>query len=94
MSTYTVEITGEHPRTGEAMWCRHSDYQSYRDAADQSDIVHGRIVCGTGLSDCAAWEYAVASQGFTEDYNSWTAQDDDERAEYETGAAGEPTNAI
>ena len=41
--------------------------------------------------DEAAYRYAVASQGFVGSYDDWTAQDADERAEYELGAAGIPT---
>ena len=72
-------------------WTNHSEHESYRDAVDQADMVHGRVFCGTGLSDEAAWKWARDNQGFTGDYAEWTAQDDDERGEYELGAAGIPT---
>lgn len=67
-------------------WTTHSAHNSYRDAVDQAGMVGGRVV-----GDEAAWKYAVASQGCDLTYAEWTAQDDDERAEYEAGAAGEPT---
>lgn len=72
-------------------WTTHSTHDSYRDAADQADMVRGRVACESGLSDEAAWKYAVANQGCDLTYTEWTAQDDDERAEYEAGAAGEAT---
>lgn len=69
-------------------WTLHSTHDSYRDAVDQSDMIHGRVVCQTGMTDHDAWQYAVAEQGYGGDYDSWAAQDDDERAAYEAGANG------
>lgn len=69
-----------------AGWTTHSEHSSYRDAVDQSDMVHGRVLCSTGLPDRSAWEWASINQGFDGDYDAWTAMDDDERAEYEAGA--------
>ena len=72
-------------------WTRHSEWASYRDAVDQADMVHGRVITPGGGTDYAAWQYAVAAQGYADDYAAWQGQDDDERAEYEHGAAGIPT---
>ena len=92
MTTYTVEIQGEHPPTGEAMWYRHSAFRSYRDAVDQADLAHGRVIVGESgkgcMTDAEAHRWAVANQGFDGDYISWSNQDDEERSEYEDGAAG------
>ena len=68
-------------------WTRHSTHDSYRDAVDQSDMVHGRVVvAATGLSDMDAHSHAVAQQGFIGDYSDWQMLDDSERDEYEYGA--------
>lgn len=73
-------------------WTHHSTHDSYRDAVDQSDMVHGRVLCAaTGLLDESAWKYAVGEGIFSGDYASWTAMDDEERNEFELGAAGIPT---
>lgn len=73
-------------------WTQHSTHDSYRDAVDQADMVHGRVVvCATGLTDEAAWKWARDNQGFDGDFAAWQAQDDEDRAEYEDGAAGIPT---
>lgn len=69
-------------------WTLHSTCDTWRDAVDQADMVHGRIVCPTGLRDRDAWQYAVRQQGFAGDYDAWTSLDDEERAEYEFGASG------
>lgn len=79
-TTYTVEVQAI------GGWTRHSEHESYRDAVDQADMVHGRVV-----GDYAAWQWAVAHQGFVGDYAAWQSQDDDERAAYDAGAAGIPT---
>jgi hypothetical protein len=73
-------------------WTSHSTHASYRDAVDQADMVHGRVLISeTSLPDDAAWKYAVENQGFTGDFAAWQTQDDGERAEYEVGAAGVST---
>ena len=74
---YTVEVKAIGGPT------THSTHDSSRDAVDQADMVSGRVV-----GDAAAWKYAVAEQGFTGDFLEWQSQDDDERAEYESGAEG------
>ena len=79
-ATYTVAVPAIDGRTV------HSTHQRYRDAVDQADMVHGHIE-----GDEAAYRYAHDQQGFTGSYQDWTAQDDDERAEYELGTAGIPT---
>jgi len=68
----------------------HSEHDSFRDAIDQADMVHGIVWCGCDaqMTDMEAWKYAVKCQGFTGDYAEWSAQDDDERNAYELGAAG------
>ncbi len=67
----------------------HSDYDSYRDAVDQADLVGGRVViAATGATDESAWRHASREQGFDGDFAAWQAQDDAERQEYENGAAG------
>lgn len=76
-ATYTVAVPAIDGRTV------HSTHQSYRDAVDQADMVHGHIE-----GDEAAYRYAHDQQGFTGSYQDWTAQDDDERAEYELGMRG------
>ena len=81
MKTYTVSV-----RTATGEWTTHSTHSSYRDAVDQADLVHGRVdgeACNHG--------WAVAQQGCHLSYEEWLAQDDDERAEWEAGAAGIPT---
>jgi hypothetical protein len=79
MYTVQVKVGGEYTL--------HSTHDSYRDAVDQADMVHGRVVvAATGLSDEKAWCYAVAEQGFTGDYTEWQSMDDDERNEFEFGA--------
>ena len=80
--SYTVEVKAI------GGWTRHSEHESYRAAVDQADMVHGRVMVGDEMSDESAWRYAVANQGFEGDFAAWQTQDDDERAEYETGAQG------
>lgn len=46
----------------------------------------------TAASEMTAWKYAVRSQGYEGTFEQWLAMDADERAEYEAGAAGEPTS--
>lgn len=82
---YTVEV-----KVGGG-WTMHSQHESYHDAVDQSDMVHGRVMLSTGGSDMQAWRWAAANQGFDGDFAAWQSLDDDERAEYEKGAAGLPT---
>jgi precorrin-6x reductase len=67
-------------------WTLHSQHSSYREAVDQADMVHGRVMLATGMTDVAAWRYAVVHQGFDGNYAAWSAQNDDERAAYEIGA--------
>ena len=43
------------------------------------------------ITDAEAHRWAVANQGFEGDYLAWTTLDDEEREEYEDGAAGIPT---
>jgi hypothetical protein len=67
----------------------HSAFNSYRDAVDQSDMIHGSVtVCPNGVKDRWCWELAVANQGCELTWDEWTAQQDDERAEWEMGAQG------
>jgi len=75
--TYKVEVKAVDG------WTLHSEHDSYRDAVDQADMVHGRVV-----GDEQAWKWAVNEQGFVGTYAEWQAQDDEERNEYELGAAG------
>ena len=82
---YTVEVKVSNE------WIRHSDWDSYREAVDQSDMVRGRVVLATGATDEYAWRWARDNQGFEGDFLTWQAQDDEERQEYENGAAGIPT---
>lgn len=83
MNAYAYEV--EVKVSGE--WTHHSNHQSYRDAVDQADMVRGRV---TG--DEAAWKWARDNQGFHGDFAAWQSQDNDERSEYEAGAAGIPTS--
>ena len=85
MNNYPVEVKTD------GGWTLHSTHESYRDAVDQSDMVHGRVLCPTGATDSSAWSYARGQQGFEGDFLGWQAQDDDERQGYENGAAGIPT---
>lgn len=79
MYTVQVEVGGEYTL--------HSTHESYRDAVDQADMVHGRVVVSaTGYSDERAWKYAVSNQGFAGDFAEWQSLDDEERNEYEVGA--------
>jgi hypothetical protein len=64
----------------------HSTHESFRAAADQADMVHGHV---SGEREAFVW--AVANQGFAGSFGDWMAQDDEERAAYEAGAAGIPT---
>lgn len=67
----------------------HSTHVSYRDAVDQADMVHGRVIVeATGYTDEKCWKYAVAEQGFAGDFSSWQSQDDDQRASFECGSQG------
>lgn len=43
------------------------------------------------MTDRAAYEYAVRSQGYEGTFEQWCEMGADERAEYEAGAAGIPT---
>ena len=83
MTAYTVEVFvgGE--------WTLHSEHSSYRDARNQSDTVHGRVLCPGGLTDRKAHAWARSIQGCDLDWSEWCGQDDDERAEYESGAGHE-----
>jgi len=82
MYTVQVKVDGEYTT--------HSTHASYRDAVDQADMVHGRvIVAATGYPDEKCWEHAVAAQGFDGDFAEWQSMDDEERSEYEYGAGAE-----
>jgi len=83
MTTYTVEVSvgGE--------WTLHSEHGSYRDAVNQSDMVHGRVLCPGGMTDRQAHAWARSVQGCDLNWSEWCGQDDDERAEYEFGAGHE-----
>lgn len=83
---YRVEVRANDGYT------THSDHDSYKDAVDQADMVHGRVVVAeTGLPDEDAYGHALANQGFLGTYEDWQGLDDAERDEYERGASGEPT---
>jgi len=69
-------------------WEYHSTHDSYRDAVDQADMIHGRVVGDTGISDLQAWRWAVLNQGFEGDFAAWQAQNDKDRDAYEQGARG------
>lgn len=73
-------------------WTHHSEHELYKDAVDQADMVHGRVITPGGATDKEAWEWAVATQGFRGNFTAWMGQDDEERNEYEAGAAGIPTS--
>lgn len=71
-----------------------SAYKSlYGVAADDTDREEGlwSHCCAAVAGDEDAWRYAVASQGCTLTYEEWRAMDDDEREQYERGAAGLPS---
>jgi len=98
MTTYIVEIlldAVERPHLRHEVWGYHSSHKSYREAVDQSDMVHGRVIVGEGgtgcMTDKEAHQWAVENQGYDGDYLAWSHQDDEDRAEYEDGAAGIPT---
>lgn len=76
-TTYRVEVKAV------AGWTTHSEHESYREAVDQADMVHGRVA-----GDEDAWKWATQNQGYTGTFADWQAMDDGERAEYEAGAAG------
>jgi hypothetical protein len=87
MSEYIVEV-----QTCVGTWTEHSRHASYRDAVDQADMVHGRVMVGDGeTSDRDAWRYAVAEQGYDGDFAAWQSQDDDARDAYEAGARRDGT---
>lgn len=73
-------------------WTRHTSWESYRDAVDQADMVHGRVTLASGATDREAHAYAHTHQGFGGNYEEWQRLDDAERDAYERGAAGEPTD--
>ncbi len=74
-----------------AGWTLHSEHQSYRDAVDQADMVHGIVITPGGCSDEQAWRWACQNQGYDGTFADWQSLDNDERAEFEMGAAGIPT---
>ena len=80
-TTYIVEVKSI------GGWTTHSTHASYREAIDQADMVHGRVA-----RDGTAWHYARQCQGCELTYEEWRAQDDDDREQYERGAAGLPSN--
>jgi hypothetical protein len=43
------------------------------------------------MTERQKWQWAVDDQDFAGDFSAWLALDAGERAEYESGAAGEPT---
>jgi len=97
MTIYTVEVRGCRDAGEEGAWILHSEHGSYRDARNQSDMVHGRVVCSGGMTDRKAHAWARSVQGCDLDWSAWCGQDDDERAEYESGAgyeAGPVTVAV
>lgn len=67
----------------------HSDHESYKDAVDQADLIHGVVYCGPYLAtpDITAYRYAVNDQGFFGDYSEWRMLEDSNRDEYEHDAA-------
>lgn len=83
---YRVEITTDGQTS------LHSSFDSYRDAIDQADMVHGEVYVinsfGDAISNKDCWRYACDEQGYNETYLSWCCLDDDERSEYESGANG------
>lgn len=80
ITTYGIEV-----RTTDR-WTTHSIDLSYRDAIDQADMMGGRVRLSTGLLDTEAHKYAVRACGCELSYDEWSAQDDDERAEWESAA--------
>lgn len=90
MTIYTVEIPGDEPR----LWTEHSSWISYRDAVDQADLVHGRLLIGNPerrMTDKGAYQWAFAENGFEGTYQDWREQSNEEREEFEDAAAGIPT---
>ena len=79
-TTYGIEV-----RTTDG-WTTHSIDLSYRDAIDQADMMGGRVRLSTGLLDTEAHAYAVRACGCELSYAEWSAQDDAERAEWESAA--------
>jgi hypothetical protein len=77
---YTVTVKSVSGRT------THSTHHSFRAAALQAEMLHGRV---EGERDAFAW--ARASQGFGGTFEEWMSQDNDERGAFERGAAGIPT---
>ena len=65
------------------VWTIHSEHNSFRDAVDQADMVHGRV-----RGEDFAYRWAKSDQGFTGTFDEWMAQDDEERDQYENGASG------
>lgn len=53
--------------------------------------VTGQVVEVNEAQDQAAYRWAKNEQGYTGTYAEWQAMGDDERNEYEQGAAGIPT---
>jgi len=56
-----------------------------------TNAVTGQIEEITEAQDQAAYRWAKNEQGYTGSYAEWQAMSDDERNEYEQGAAGIPT---
>ena len=50
--------------------------------------ITGQVVDVTETQDKAAYSWAVNEQGYTGTYQEWQVMSDDERNEYELGAAG------
>jgi len=67
-------------------WTRYDEFNSYRNAVDTADMMHGRVRCGRGHTNTQAWRWAVVNQGFDGDILEWENLDDEERMEYEVGA--------
>ena len=82
-SQWSVEV-----KVDQSEWVLHSTGQSFEEAVIQAGMVRGRIRCPTGLLDTDAWEWAKYNQGFNGTYDEWIQLNDEERQQYEDGAAG------
>lgn len=56
-----------------------------------TNAVTGKVEGLTEAQDQAAYQWAKNEQGYTGSYAEWQTMGDDERNEYEQGAAGIPT---
>lgn len=61
----------------------HSEWESYREAINQSDMVRGDVYTAMGHSDRYCFDWSKKHQGYEGTYDEWRSMDDEERNEFE-----------